>query len=133
MSDDTLQSRLSLAGITPTVQRMEVAQVLLNRPQHMSADQILDELKRCGSAVSKATVYNTLKLFCANGLAQELNIDPSRTFYDSTTDRHHHFFNEDTGELTDIAPDALGFDVLPELPAGTEPAGVEVLIRIRNR
>jgi Fur family transcriptional regulator, iron response regulator len=120
-------------GIMPTPQRIEIADILLERPQHLSAEHILDELRAAGSSVSKATVYNTLNLFSERGLIREVMVDPVRKFYDSTTHPHHHFYNVDSGELSDIPGDNVRFRELPPLPKGTEQAGVEVLIRVRNR
>lgn len=119
-------------GVLPTPQRLEVAEVLLCRPQHLSADQIIERLKDAGSRVSKATVYNTLNLFCDRGLVREVMVDPVRKFYDSTTHAHHHFYNVDTGELQDIADEAVAFSQLPKLPSGTREESVEVLIRVRR-
>jgi len=119
-------------GILPTPQRIEVAEILLSRPQHMSADQIIDRLREVGSGVSKATVYNTLNLFGERGIVKEVMVDPVRKFYDSTTHPHHHFYNVDTGELADIADDEVTFSKLPGMPAGTRSESVEVLIRVRD-
>ena len=119
-------------GILPTPQRLEVADILLSRPQHLSADQIIERLRENGSGVSKATVYNTLNLFGERGIVKEVMVDPVRKFYDSTTRPHHHFYNVDTGELSDIPDDQVGFSSLPGLPEGTEQESVEVLIRIKN-
>ena len=128
-----LRERLSAHGVTPTAQRIAVASVLLGRPQHLSAEQIQAALRQAGERVSKATVYNTLRLFSAKGLIREVIVDPSRVFYDSTTSEHHHFFNVDTGELSDIAPGGVAVRRLAAVPDGTEEAGVEVLIRVRGR
>ena len=133
MSNVDIIQRLKSCGVLPTPQRVEVARVVLDRPQHVSADQIIARLKTSGSKVSKATVYNTLHLFGAKGLVKELNVDPSRKFYDSTTHAHHHFYNVDSGELTDIDENEVGITGLPPLPHGTETEGVEVLIRIRDK
>ena len=119
-------------GILPTPQRIEVAEILLSKPQHLSADQIIERLKSLGSGVSKATVYNTLNLFAENGIVKEIMVDPIRKFYDSTTTSHHHFYNLDTGELADIGHDEIDFGKLPEVPEGTQLDGVEVLIRVRG-
>lgn len=119
-------------GILPTPQRMEIAAVLLERPQHLSADQIIERLRSADSAVSKATVYNTLNLFSAHGLIREVMVDPVRKFYDSTTRPHHHFYNVDSGELFDIPDNQVRFAELPGLPEGTSQESVEVLIRVRN-
>jgi Fur family iron response transcriptional regulator len=133
MASLDIPARLSEHGIAPTSQRLEVATVLLEKPQHLSADQIMDALRRSGSRVSKATVYNTLHLFGEKGLVRELNVDSSRTFYDSTTHPHHHFYHVDSGELSDIPSDQVRILGLPPLPPGTEEASVEVLVRIRSR
>ena len=124
---------LNSHDVMPTPQRMEVAEILLDRAQHLSADQIMDQLRDNGSLVSKATVYNTLKLFSKKSLVKEVNVDPSRKFYDSTTHAHHHFYHMDTGELLDIPADQVSIMSLPDLPEGTEQESVEVLIRVRDR
>ena len=120
-------------GILPTPQRIEVAEILLDKPQHLSAEQIIEQLRQSGSTVSKATVYNTLNLFGERGLVKELCVDPERRYYDSSTQAHHHFYNVDTGEFTDIDEHQVSFSELPELPEGTESEGVEVLIKVRSQ
>ncbi len=119
-------------GILPTPQRVEIARILLARPQHLSADQIIDRLRENGSAVSKATVYNTLNLFGERGIVNEVMVDPVRKFYDSSTHEHHHFYNVDTGLLTDIPVGEVRFESLPSLPDGTQQDSVEVLVRVRQ-
>lgn len=107
--------------------------LLLREPCHWSADQLLQALRLAGSRISKATVYNTLNLFSRCGIVREVAVDPSRLFYDSTTSSHHHFFNEDTGELTDIDPADVALPRLPALPSGTETASIELIIRLRRK
>jgi len=133
MSKLNVIDRLKRHGVLPTPQRLEVAEILLERPQHLSAEQILDRLRESGSRVSKATVYNTLHLFGEKGLIRELNVDPSRKYYDSTTHAHHHFYHVDSGRLTDIPDSQISIMGLPPLPDDTEQESVEVLIRIRDR
>ena len=128
-----LVSLLDQFGILPTPQRIEIAAILLGRPQHMSAEHIIDKLKCSGSKVSKATVYNSLNLFSKRGLVREVMVDPVRKFYDSTTHPHHHFYNVDSGELSDIPDELVCFQNLPELPKGTERESIEVLIKVRDR
>ncbi len=118
--------------ILPTPQRVEVAEILLARPQHLSADQIIDRLRELGSDVSKATVYNTLNLFGERGLVKEVMVDPVRKFYDSSTHAHHHFYNVDTGELRDIEEGEVSFGRLPQAPEGTRQECVEVVIKVHN-
>jgi Fur family iron response transcriptional regulator len=119
-------------GAKVTSQRVALAEILFARPQHLSADALLDAARRAGVRVSKATVYNTLNLFAECGLVREVNVDGTRVYYDSTTHPHHHLFNVDTGELTDLSEDSVRLAEMPELPDGTEAAGLEVVVRIRN-
>jgi len=120
-------------GVRPTTQRVRLAEILLTAPRHMTAEQILVALRESSQRISKATVYNTLKLFVARGLARQIYVDPERCVYDSTMSPHHHFQDLDTGEMIDIGPDELAFAKMPSLPPGTEIAGVEVVIRLRRR
>ncbi len=119
-------------GILPTPQRLEIAEILLEKAQHLSADQIIEQLRARGSGVSKATVYNTLNLFDARGLVKERSFDPERRYYDSVTVPHHHFFNVDTGELTDIPADAITLEKIPDYEGQGRLESVEVLIKIRT-
>lgn len=125
-------TRLKGHGITPTKQRIEIAQYLFARPQHVSAEQMLEQVNAERPRVSKATVYNTLNLFSRKGLVRSIVVDPTKVFYDSNTDAHHHFYNVDTGELTDVPSSYLRVENLPEPPEGTVLSGVEVVIRIRR-
>jgi len=132
ISKEAIARRLREHGVKPTNQRMEIGMLMLAEPKHVSADKIIGELRKSGSRISKATVYNTLNLFSEHGLVREVSVDSTRQFYDSTTEPHHHFFNTDTGQLTDIHKDDLEFSRLPELPEGTEAETIEVVIRVRN-
>ncbi|NIV18332.1 MAG: transcriptional repressor [Woeseiaceae bacterium] len=133
MTRSGVLSLLEEHGIMPTPQRLKIASILLERPQHLSADDILGRLRTSRERVSKATVYNTLNLFSERGLVREVMVDPVRKFYDSTTHPHHHFYNVDSGELSDIPDAEVSFRELPQLPEGTERESVEVLIRVRDR
>ena len=119
-------------GILPTPQRIEIAEILLGKLQHLSAEQIIDRLRSNGSRVSKATVYNTLNLFAERGLVNECLVDPERRFYDSNNEAHHHFYNIDTGELTDIPEDDISFAELPKPSGKGSVDSVEVLIKVRS-
>jgi len=133
MTRSGLLSLFDKYGIMPTPQRVEIAGILLERPQHLSAEHIIEKLKAAGSCVSKATVYNTLNLFSEHGLVKEVMVDPVRKFYDSTTHSHHHFYNVDSGQLSDIPDEKVLFQDLPELPEGTERESIEVLIKVRDQ
>ena len=132
LSRENVEELLRQHGILPTQQRLLIASVLLEREQHLSADQVMNLVNGEQHLVSKATVYNTLGLFASHGLIREVIVDPARVFYDSNTSNHHHFYNIDTGELTDIDSDNMEIASLPEMPAGTVAAGVDIIIRVRR-
>jgi len=132
-SRDGVRRTLEVHGIRATAQRIRMAEVLLAAPCHMTAEQVLAALRRSAARVSKATVYNTLKLFVEHGLVRQVHLDPDRCVYDSTREPNHHFQNLDTGEMIDIRPEDLAFARMPSLPPGTEIAGVDVVIRLRRR
>lgn len=120
-------------GLKPTEQRVRVAEILMQAPAHMTAEQILATLRQSGDKVSKATVYNTLKVLVSSGLVRQIHLDPERSVYDSTRAAHHHFHDLETGELRDIHPDDIAFSRFPELPEGMEAESVEVVVRLRKR
>ena len=126
---ELLQSR----GITPTQQRVEIGAILFSRPQHLSAERVLQLVNQGSAQVSKATVYNTLGLFAEKGLVREVIIDPTKVFYDSNTHPHHHVYDVTTGQLSDIEADEVAVSRLPELPDDMTVEAVEVVVRVRSR
>src|SRR5260221_10936002 len=126
------EERLSDCGIRPTAQRVRIAALLLSAPQHLSAEQILANLRASGARVSKATVYNTLNLFAANGLIRQLSVDGSRAWFDSNVDAHYHFHDVATGALIDVPVPEAEFSKLPAPPPGTEVAGIVLVIPLRK-
>jgi Fur family iron response transcriptional regulator len=130
---ESLPALLREHGISPTHQRIEIAHAILSRREHVSADRILALANDRATETSKATVYNTLKLFVEQKLIREVIADAGRVFYDPNTSPHHHFYDVDTGELTDIDARAIEVTGLPPLPQGAVTAGVDVIVRIRSR
>ena len=131
-SRDNLAAVLREHEINPTHQRIEIAYALFSRGAHLSADQLLAIVNGRHSETSKATVYNTLNLFLEKKLIREVIVDPSKVFYDPNTAPHHHFYNVDTGELTDIEAEAIEISGLPDLPEGMVTEGVDIIVRIRS-
>ncbi|MEN8168661.1 MAG: Fur family transcriptional regulator [Pseudomonadota bacterium] len=117
--------------INATRQRVDIAQILFERQQHLCAEQVINELSDRGR-VSKATVYNTLNLFSQHGLVSEVCIDGGKIYYDTNTTEHHHIYNVDTGELWDIPAKTPSAVELPSLPDGTSSIGMDVVYRVRE-
>lgn len=130
---DELADRLQRHGVSLTHQRMEIAAVLFRAMEHLSADQILARANARNAQVSKATVYNTLKLFLERGLVREVIVDPGKVFYDPNVAPHHHLYDVTTGRLTDIPAQAITLASLPQLPEGVVVEGVDIVIRTRPR
>ena len=124
---------LRSAGVPVTHQRIEIARALFSAPVHLSADQIWAHVREHSPDVSRATVYNTLRLFSEKQLVRELFVDPQRIVYDSTTSPHFHLYNMDSGEVRDLADDELQVIGTPRLPEGTVLQEIDVIVRVRNR
>jgi len=123
------------AGLRPTRQRVALAELLVGdgRHRHVTAESLFDSAKANGDAVSLATVYNTLRAFCDAGVLQEITVDGSKSYFDTNTHDHPHFFWEDEGRLSDAPSEQLVIQRLPEAPEGVEIASVDVVIRLRKK
>ena len=126
---------LARGGLRPTRQRLALAKALIGdgRDRHVTAESLFEAVQSQGTSVSLATVYNTLKAFCDAGLMQEVTVDGSKSYFDTKTHDHPHFFWEDDGELTDAPADQLDIAELPDAPDGMEIAKVDVVIRLRRK
>ncbi len=138
MTDDALQRGgdwLSQGGLRPTRQRVALAALLVGDGdhRHVTAESLFAAVKKTGEKVSLATVYNTLRAFCDAGLMQEVTVDGSKSYFDTKTHDHPHFFWEEDGRLTDAPADQLQIARLPDAPEGAEIASVDVVIRLRRR
>ncbi|SHJ34410.1 Fur family transcriptional regulator, iron response regulator [Shimia gijangensis] len=124
---------LTDAGLRPTRQRVALASLLVGdgRDRHVTAESLFDDVRSVGESVSLATVYNTLRAFCSAGLMQEITVDGSKSYFDTNTHDHPHFFWEDSRVLTDAPADQLEIRRLPSVPDGAEVSKVDVVIRLR--
>ncbi len=128
----TALARLRAVNLRPTRQRLALSRLLLeNGERHFTAEQLHGEALAAGIRVSLATVYNTLHQFTDCGLLHEVVVEPGRSYFDTNTSDHHHFFCEATGKLQDIPGEDLSVTSLPLPPAGTEISRVDVIIRVR--
>jgi Fur family iron response transcriptional regulator len=131
-SPSTALERLRAVNLRPTRQRLALARLLLeNGERHVTAEQLHGEALAAGIPVSLATIYNTLHQFTDSGLLHEVVVEPGRSYFDTNTTDHHHFFCEATGRLQDIPGHDLTVTTLPLPPSGTEISRVDVIIRVR--
>lgn len=126
-------SRLRAAGLRPTRQRLALGRLLFDAgDRHVTAETLHDEAQDAGVSVSLATVYNTLHQFTEAGLLREVVVDSARTYFDTNTSDHHHFFLENSGALMDIDGGAIAITGLPKAPDGTDIARVDVIVRLHG-
>ncbi|MET3899379.1 Fur family iron response transcriptional regulator [Devosia sp. UYZn731] len=128
-----LTAVLRMAGLRPTRQRVALAELLFGGPhRHVSAEQLHGEANEASVNVSLATIYNTLHQFHEAGLLREVAVDASRSYFDTDTSDHHHFYVEDEQRMIDIPATAVEFKTLPEVPHGMVMSHVDVVIRVRR-
>jgi Fur family transcriptional regulator, iron response regulator len=124
-------ARLRSAGLRPTRQRVSLAGLLFGQgDRHISAEELHEDAARVGIRVSLATIYNTLHQFKQAGLLRELAIDGQRSYFDTNTSNHNHFYIEHKGQLIDIPGHSVRVDGLPEPPEGMRVSHIDVVVRL---
>jgi Fur family transcriptional regulator, iron response regulator len=124
-------TRLRDHGISPSAQRVAVAEHVLVTDAHPSADQVVASVKRSFPMISRATVYNTLNLFVEKGLLRQLVLAEGRVVFDPKVDAHHHFIDEDTGVIRDVPWNALQVEGVGKL--GFDVREYQVVLRGRTK
>ncbi len=131
--DEYLRDLLQQAGLRATRQRLGLAELIFGHGErHLTAEELYGEAIQAGMRLSQTTVYNTLHQFTEAGLLREILADPRRIYFDTNVDPHHHFLDEDTGEMEDIPMDSVSVMGLPTPPAGKMIEGVDVIVRVRS-
>lgn len=134
----SVEAWLRQGGLRATRQRIALAEALWgggHGHRHITVERLYAECLARGEKVSLATVYNTLRAFCEAGLLREVAVDGERSWFDTCTEDHPHYFVEDAQEgerLIDAPAGALEITGLPGPLPGTEIAGVDVVIRLRR-
>ena len=123
--------QLRMAGLRPTRQRLALSKLLFEGgDRHVTAEVLHAEAQAANMRVSLATVYNTLHQFTSVGLLREIVVGTARSYFDTNTSDHHHFYYESAGVLEDISGDSVTIQGLPEAPAGSEIKRVDVVVRL---
>jgi len=122
--------RLRSVGLRPTRQRIALARLLSGADRHVAAESLHSEAQAAGIAVSLATVYNALHQFVDSGLLREVVVDPGKSYFDTNTSQHHHFYFEASGRLEDIPAGDLTLARVPPAPHGAQVVRVDVVIRL---
>ena len=122
------------AGLRPTRQRLLLSKLLFERGEdwHVTAEALHEDVRKNGAKVSLATVYNTLHQFTDVGLLRQIVIGSGKTYFDTNTDDHHHFYDADEEQLQDIPQDSIILSGLPEAPDGSKIGRVDVIIQLEK-
>ena len=131
----TFVNRLRLSGLRPTKQRITICKVLFDRKDtfHFTIDNLKKKIeKNTKSKISLATVYNTIHAFKKNGYLKEIFVRGNKTFFDTNSKSHHHFYDQDTGDLIDIKNEDISISKLPSAPKGKKINGVEITVSLAN-
>lgn len=125
--------KLRRVGLRPTRQRVDLASLMfVGDDHHMTAESLHKDARAAGFSVSLATVYNTLHQFTEAGLLREIVVDSGRSYFDTNTSEHHHFFFESNGALEDIPSEDVVLAELPDAPAGSKISRIDVIVRVTD-
>ncbi|MGH1349584.1 MAG: iron response transcriptional regulator IrrA [Methyloligellaceae bacterium] len=131
---DELKQILKDAGLRPTRQRLELGDLLFAKgDRHVTAEQLHEEAVNQEMSVSLATVYNTLHQFTEAGLLRQVAINGSKTYFDTNTSNHSHFYHEQNGKLIDIPGEDVEISGLPEAPEGMKIARVDIVVHLAKK
>ena len=132
-TNESAVARLRQAGLRPTRQRNELADLLFkDGNRHITAETLHAEAVNHGIRVSLATVYNTLHQFTNAGLLRQVMVDATRSYFDTNTGEHQHFYYEEDGMLADIPGSEIDVASVPEAPEGTKVSRVDVVVRLKR-
>ena len=130
---EKFESLLKEKDITPTKQRLEIADLIFSKNQHFTAAALIEKVRLANLPISQATIYNTLCLFESKGLLKTIDLQNDCKFYDTNLNSHHHIYNTSNNTLTDISDDRIAFSKIPDIPKHLEVEQTEVLIKVRNK
>ena len=123
--------RLRASGLRPTKQRLAITKILFGKKKtfHFTIEQLKKIVEK---KISTATLYNTVNTFKKKGYLKEILLKGNKTFFDTNTKHHHHFYDEDLSQLVDIEDKNISINYLPKTPRGKKVKSVEVLVKIAN-
>tara|TARA_B100000029_G_scaffold372984_1_gene367157 strand:- start:216 stop:632 length:417 start_codon:yes stop_codon:yes gene_type:complete len=127
--------RLRTSGLRPTRQRLAICKILFDRKKtfHFTVEKLKKITERQNKEkISVATLYNTVQAFKEKGYLKEIAIKGNKTFFDTNTKHHHHFYDEDMSQLVDIEDKNISVNYLPKIPKGKKIKSVEVLVKIAD-
>ena len=129
------KERLRTSGLRPTKQRLAICKILFDRKNtfHFTIEKLKKIMEnKSNKKISIATLYNTIGAFKKTGYIKEIFLKGNKTFFDTNTKNHHHFYDEDMSQLIDIDNENISVNYLAKMPNGKKIKSVEVLVKIAN-
>ncbi|MGC6512161.1 MAG: iron response transcriptional regulator IrrA [Parvibaculales bacterium] len=134
ITDDQLSAKLRAVGLRATRPRLDLVRLLFTgENRHLTAESLHEEVQQAGHKMSLATIYNSLHQFTEAGLLRQVVVDSTRSYFDTNTSEHHHFFISTENRLIDIPAEKVSISDLPDVPAGLDISGVDVIIRLHKK
>ena len=127
--------KLRKSGLRPTRQRLKICEVLFDRDTtfHFTINDLTKIInEKLNEKISLATVYNTVHAFKNKGYLKEISINSDKSYFDTNTSVHHHFFDEDTNRLIDCDENDLDEIKIKKNITGKKISSVEVLIKVAS-
>ena len=127
--------KLRSSNLRPTKQRLKICQFLFSREKtfHFTVETLNKKInKNRATKVSLATIYNTVEAFTSAGYLKEILTSKNKSYYDTNIKSHHHFYDEESKELTDINYNQVKLSKVPNPPKGKKIKNLEVVIRIQK-
>lgn len=127
--------KLRKSGLRPTRQRLKICEVLFDRDTtfHFTINDLTKIIsEKLNEKISLATVYNTVHAFKNKGYLKEISINSDKSYFDTNTSVHHHFFDEDTNRLIDCDENNLDEIKIKKNITGKKISSVEVLIKVAS-
>ena len=134
-SEEIYIEKLRNSGLRPTKQRIRICEILFNREKtfHFSINELLKIIQtKNNQKISLATVYNTVHAFKKKGYLKEIALKGNKTFFDTNTKHHHHFYDENMSQLVDIEDKNISINYIPKAPKGKKIKSIEVLFKIED-
>ena len=129
------KERLRSSGLRPTKQRLAICKILFDRKDtfHFTIEELKRITEKDGrEKISLATLYNTVHAFKNKGYLKEISLKENKTFFDTNTKKHHHFYDENVSQLVDIDEKNVSINYLPRAPRGKKIKSIEVLVKIED-
>ena len=127
--------RLRASGLRPTKQRLAICKILFDRKEtfHFTIEKLRKIIEKDSrKKISLATLYNTIHAFKKRGYLKEISLKGNKTFFDTNTKNHHHFYDEDSSQLIDIKKENFLINNLPSAPSGKKIKDIEIVIRVAS-